>query len=292
MQVVKGLSHVRGGPSDDVGPTRARVFLTRVSARPPSFTTSVCTSDLLHACGGASFRGWARLTAHGNRPRACGGLSSTIGASSTCPPSSPRAWGSVRLLPLRLPAMRVFPTHVGVCPSPTPSPPAPCSLPHVCEESPDGDDLDFGRPAFPMQVEVWRPFPGRHRSSWDSPHTGASLRPGMPTMCSRLPYTCGGRSFSYMRRALIRSPSPHAWGPIRAVRHGVRVLPNFPTCVEVCGVSSRSDARSKTLPVTRGLSRGVAHVVRLLPVAPERQSASERTSTRALPQQDTRHLSL
>jgi hypothetical protein len=113
-------------------------------------------------------------------------------------PPSPHAWGSFRGSWAVLVPQDVFPTRVGVCHGSPPPSPNPASLPHT----------RGGLSTFPRSTTIVLGC---------SPHThgGFSQVWGADHVQPRLPYTCGGRSFSYMLRALMRSSSPHTWESVQ-----------------------------------------------------------------------------
>ena len=176
------------------------------SALPSVFPTPVgvflCVCGLVahftrlpHACGGVSamdlhgvhaatvfptpvgvFPPWPCHVIHGaSLPHACGGVSTSSHRYAVNDWSSPRLWGCFPPPCLPIDKASVFPTPVGVFPTPAQTPTAGPSLPHACVG------------VFPVRS---------HRSE----------RP------TRLPHACGGVSASPWRSTSARWSSPRLWG--------------------------------------------------------------------------------
>ena len=153
-------------------PSGLSVFPTHVGVFPPLLPDTAPRWRLPHACGGVSKTAYAEKTFQQSSPRmwgcflssilnhtlfpvfpthvgvflnrrhrdlvraslphSCGGVSKKRVSPSWCAPSSPRMWGCFLHLKLRTHLRGVFPTHVGVFPSPGNRSRRLRGLPHAC----------------------------------------------------------------------------------------------------------------------------------------------------------------
>ncbi len=154
----------------------------------------------------------------GRLPHARGGVSLSLVRSSALIMSSPRPWGCFLSAPPQVPLNQVFPTPVGVFPSPRCCPLSPMGLPHarggVSIERKLVNDQTMSSP---RPWGCFRVLIGGFMAGCVFP-TPVGVFPTLPpesAVSAGLPHARGGVSWSYTSVATITPSSPRQWGCFR-----------------------------------------------------------------------------